>query len=59
MAKPTMVEFEIERGQFIRIGERITVCLVKTSPTKARIGVVAPADVSIVRDELERLKGGE
>lgn len=58
MSKIKMTEFTIERGQVIQIGERITVCVVKTTPTKARIGVVAPADVSIIRDELDA-KGGE
>lgn len=59
MSELKFTEFEIERGQVVQIGDRITVCVVKTTPTKARIGVVAPADVSIVRDELEPLKGGE
>lgn len=58
MSELKFTQFEIERGQVIQIGERITICVVKTTPTKARIGVVAPADVSIVRDELEA-KGGE
>jgi carbon storage regulator len=41
----------------IRIGDRITVTVVRIGPSVVRIGVEAPPDVLILRDELEPKDG--
>lgn len=39
-------------GQKIRIGESIVVTLLKVESSRAKIGVEAPADVPVLRQEL-------
>ncbi|MGC3968990.1 MAG: carbon storage regulator [Pirellulales bacterium] len=39
-------------GESIRIGDNIVVTLVQMSPGKVRIGIEAPADMTILREEL-------
>lgn len=41
-------------GEEIRIGEQITVRIVRIGPHAVRVGVVAPAEQPIVRVELLR-----
>lgn len=41
-------------GQQIRIGEGIVVTVVRIQGDKVRIGIEAPADVSIHREEVRR-----
>lgn len=40
-------------GEKIRIGENVFVTLVRGSNGKARLGIEAPADVQVVRDEID------
>ena len=39
-------------GEKILIGENITVTIVRIGPNNVRIGIDAPRDMNIVRDEL-------
>lgn len=39
-------------GESIRIGDSITVTVVQIGPGKVRLGIEAPPDVVILRDEL-------
>ena len=38
----------------IKLGDSITLTIVKVSGGKVRLGIEAPADVKVLRDELER-----
>ena len=38
----------------IKLGHSITLTIVKVSGDKVRLGIEAPADVKVLRDELER-----
>ena len=38
----------------IKLGDSITLTIVKVSGDKVRLGIEAPADVKVLRDELER-----
>lgn len=40
-------------GERILIGPEITVTLVRVGPNNCRLGIEAPRDVSIVREELD------
>lgn len=39
-------------GERIRIGDQITITVVRIGPNNVRIGIEAPRDVNIVREEL-------
>ncbi len=41
-------------GEAIRIGEDIRLIVTRITPTSVRIGIEAPRDVNIVREELTR-----
>jgi carbon storage regulator len=48
-----MLVLSRKESQRIRLGDSIVVTIVKISGDKVRIGIDAPADVLVLRDELE------
>ncbi|MCA9076033.1 MAG: carbon storage regulator [Planctomycetaceae bacterium] len=44
-------------GERIMIGDEIAVTIVRIGPNSVRIGIEAPRDMNIVREELQRLGG--
>ena len=48
-----MLVLSRKESQRIRLGESIVVTIVKISGDKVRIGIEAPANVLVLRDELE------
>ena len=48
-----MLVLSRKESQRIRLGESIVVTIVKISGDKVRVGIEAPADVLVLRDELE------
>jgi carbon storage regulator len=48
-----MLVLSRKESQRIRLGDSIVVTIVKISGDKVRIGIEAPADVLVLRDELE------
>lgn len=48
-----MLVLSRKESQRIRLGESIVVTVVKISGDKVRIGIDAPADLLVLRDELE------
>lgn len=47
-----MLKMFRRRGQKIRIGDEITVCVLETIDGYTRIGVVAPREIKIMRGEI-------
>jgi carbon storage regulator len=48
-----MLVLSRKESQRIRLGDSIVITIVKVSGDKVRIGIDAPADVLVLRDELE------
>jgi len=48
-----MLVLSRKESQRIRLGDAIVVTIVKISGDKVRVGIEAPADVLVLRDELE------
>jgi carbon storage regulator len=48
-----MLVLSRKEGQRIRLGDSIVVTVVRVSGDKVRVGIEAPADVIVLRDELE------
>jgi carbon storage regulator len=48
-----MLVLSRKESQRIRLGESIVVTIVKISGDKVRVGIEAPTDVLVLRDELE------
>jgi len=48
-----MLVLSRRESQRIRLGESIVVTVVRVSGDKVRLGIEAPADVVVLRDELE------
>jgi carbon storage regulator len=48
-----MLVLSRKESQRIRLGDSIVITIVKISGDKVRIGIDAPADVLVLRDELE------
>jgi carbon storage regulator len=48
-----MLVLSRKETQRIRLGDSIVVTIVKISGDKVRVGIEAPADVLVLRDELE------
>ncbi len=44
-------------GERIMIGDDIAITIVRIGPNAVRIGIEAPRDMNIVREELQRLSG--
>jgi carbon storage regulator len=55
-----MLVLSRKESQRIRLGDSIVITIVKISGDKVRIGIDAPSDVLVLRDELEpRDQAGE
>jgi carbon storage regulator len=48
-----MLVLSRKESQRIRLGDSIVITIVKVSGDKVRVGIEAPADVLVLRDELE------
>lgn len=46
-------------GEVIRIGDDITLTIVKVTPGRVKLGIEAPPEVNIVREELPKLADRE
>ena len=49
-----MLVLSRKESQRIRLGDSIVVTIVKIAGDKVRVGIEAPADVLVLRDELQR-----
>lgn len=49
-----MLVLSRKEGEKILIGDQIEITVVRVSPTSVRIGVVAPPQLTIIREELKR-----
>lgn len=47
-----MLVIRRKEGQAIRIGGSIRIEVLESSPNRVKLGIVAPADVRVVRDEV-------
>lgn len=56
--KNTMLVLSRKETQRIRVGDSIVVTVVKISGDKVRVGIEAPSDVLVLRDELETWEAG-
>lgn len=54
-----MLVLSRKETQRIRLGDSIVVTVVRVSGDKVRLGIEAPADMLVLRDELEPRTGGE
>jgi len=54
-----MLVLSRKETQRIRLGESIVVTVVRVSGDKVRLGIEAPADILVLRDELEALPTGK
>ncbi len=54
-----MLVLSRKESQRIRLGDSIVVTIVKISGDKVRVGIEAPADVLVLRDELETRRSPE
>ena len=48
-----MLVLSRKESQRIRLGEEVCITIVKISGDKVRVGIEAPSDVLVLRDELE------
>lgn len=48
-----MLVLSRKKGERIRIGDDIWITIVHSTPTRVRVGIDAPKDVTILRTELE------
>ena len=48
-----MLVLSRKQNERIRVGDSVVVTIVRVSGDKVRIGIEAPADVRVLRDELE------
>src|SRR5262245_53635865 len=51
--RPSMLVLSRKESQRIRLGDSIVITIVKISGDKVRVGIEAPANVLVLRDELE------
>ena len=51
-----MLVLSRKEQQRIRLGEDIIVTVIRTSNDKVKLGIEAPADLLILRDELEKFE---
>ena len=47
-----MLVIRRQAGQSILIGENIEIHIVETSPTRVKIGIIAPQEIPVVRKEV-------
>lgn len=52
-----MLVLSRRESQRIRLGDSIVVTVVRVAGDKVRLGIEAPADVLVLRDELESFSG--
>ena len=53
-----MLVLSRKESQRIRLGDSIVITIVKISGDKVRVGIDAPGNVLVLRDELERRRAG-
>ena len=53
-----MLVLSRKEAERIRLGESIVVTIIRVSGDKVRLGIEAPSDVLVLRDELEPLEKG-
>jgi len=53
-----MLVLSRKESQRIRLGDSIVITIVKISGDKVRVGIDAPADILVLRDELEPREQG-
>jgi carbon storage regulator len=46
-------------GEKIQVGDHITITVVRIGPNTVRLGISAPKDLKVVRDELIKAIGGD
>lgn len=51
-----MLVLSRKEGERLRLGESIVLTVVKLNGDKVRLGIDAPSDLLVLRDELERLE---
>ena len=51
-----MLVLSRKESERIRVGDSITVTIVRVSGDKVRVGIEAPADLKVLRDELELIE---
>ena len=54
-----MLVLSRKEGERLRLGESIVLTVVKLKGDKVRLGIEAPSDMLVLRDELERIEVGE
>lgn len=54
-----MLVLSRKEGERLRLGESIVLTVVKLNGDKVRLGIEAPSDMLVLRDELERIEVGE
>jgi carbon storage regulator len=47
-----MLVIRRKEGQAIRVGDTIRIEVLESSPNRVKLGIIAPADVRIVREEV-------
>ena len=53
-----MLVLSRKTGERVQIGEDIVVTIVRVGPNSVRLGIEAPRDMSVLRDELQSLNNG-
>ena len=51
-----MLVLSRKESERIRVGDSITVTIIRVSGDKVRVGIEAPADLKVLRDELELIE---
>ena len=51
-----MLVLSRKESERIRVGDSITITIVRVSGDKVRVGIEAPADLKVLRDELELIE---
>ena len=53
-----MLVLSRKTGERVQIGDDIVVTIVRVGPNSVRLGIEAPRDVSVLRDELQSVNNG-
>lgn len=53
-----MLVLSRKTGERVQIGDDIVVTIVRVGPNSVRLGIEAPRDMSVLRDELQSLNNG-
>lgn len=54
-----MLVLSRQEGERIKLGDAVVITVVRISADKVRLGIEAPADMLVLREELERLPEAE